>query len=103
MIVSIGAASQQDSSGRPLSTASLYPNQNTTLKVLGLGNLKRNFCEDFSLCHFCFRYLCFSNHGFIGDDVKELPLFDAHIHYKEPAWSVYPPEAVVKLMDDAGV
>ena len=44
------------------------------------------------------------NHrGYIGDDVKELPLFDAHIHYKEPAWRVYPPEAVLKLMDDTGV
>jgi predicted TIM-barrel fold metal-dependent hydrolase len=43
------------------------------------------------------------NHGYIGDDVKKLPLFDAHIHYKEPAWSVYPPEAVLKLMDETGV
>jgi predicted TIM-barrel fold metal-dependent hydrolase len=43
------------------------------------------------------------DHGYIGDDVKKLPLFDAHIHYKEPAWSVYPPEAIVKLMDDSGV
>ncbi len=43
------------------------------------------------------------NHGYIGDDINKLPLFDAHIHYKEPAWSAYPPEAVVKLMDDNGV
>jgi len=41
--------------------------------------------------------------GYIGDDVRELPLFDAHIHYKEEAWSAYPPEAVLKLMDDTGV
>ena len=41
--------------------------------------------------------------GYIGDDVKKLPLFDAHIHYKEEAWSAYPPEAVLKLMDDTGV
>ena len=40
---------------------------------------------------------------YIGDAVDQLPLFDAHIHYKEPAWRVYPPEAVLKLMDDAGV
>ena len=40
---------------------------------------------------------------YIGDDVSELPLFDAHMHYKEAAWSPYPPEAVVKLMDDTGV
>lgn len=43
------------------------------------------------------------DHGYIGDDVKKLPLFDAHIHYKEEAWSAYPPEAVVKLMDGSGV
>ena len=43
------------------------------------------------------------NHGYIGDDIKKLPLFDAHIHYKEEAWSVYPPEAVVNLMDETGV
>jgi len=43
------------------------------------------------------------NHGYIGDDIYKLPLFDAHIHYKEPAWRVYPPETVIKLMDDTGV
>jgi hypothetical protein len=43
------------------------------------------------------------NHGYIGDAIKEIPLFDAHIHYKEPAWSVYPPEAIIKLMDYTGV
>ena len=25
------------------------------------------------------------NHGYIDNAVKDLPLFDAHIHYKEPA------------------
>ena len=43
------------------------------------------------------------NHKYIGNDVAGLPLFDAHIHYKEPAWNVYPPEAVLKLMDTTGV
>ncbi len=43
------------------------------------------------------------NHKHIGDEVNSLPLFDAHIHYKEPAWGPYPPEAVLKLMDDTGV
>ena len=39
----------------------------------------------------------------IGDAVKELPLFDAHMHYKEPAWEVYSVEDVVELMDESGV
>ncbi|MBT6094939.1 MAG: amidohydrolase family protein [Rhodospirillaceae bacterium] len=42
-------------------------------------------------------------HPHIGDDVNKLPLFDAHIHYKEPAWKPYPPEAILKLMDETGV
>lgn len=32
-----------------------------------------------------------------------LPLFDAHLHYSAPAWSVYPPERVAKILDEAGV
>lgn len=39
----------------------------------------------------------------IGDAVSELPIFDAHIHYKEPAWGPYPVETVVRLMDRTGV
>lgn len=39
----------------------------------------------------------------IGDGVKELPIFDAHVHYKEPAWGPYPPGTVIELMDRAGV
>ena len=35
----------------------------------------------------------------IGKDVGTLPLFDAHIHYKAPAWGPYPPAAVLELMD----
>lgn len=42
-------------------------------------------------------------HGYIGDAIKDVPLFDAHIHYKRPAWGPYPPEAVLKLMDQTGV
>jgi len=41
--------------------------------------------------------------GHIGDGVHALPLFDAHIHYKEPAWGPYPPETVLELMDRSGV
>lgn len=32
-----------------------------------------------------------------------MPLFDAHLHYSAPAWSVYPPETVAKLLDSLGV
>lgn len=33
----------------------------------------------------------------------DLPLFDAHMHYKEPAWDLYPVETVLSLMDRSGV
>ncbi len=39
----------------------------------------------------------------IGDAVSELPIFDAHIHYKEPAWGPFPVERVIELMDQTGV
>lgn len=39
----------------------------------------------------------------IGDGVYDLPLFDAHIHYKEPAWDAYPVESIIELMDRNGV
>jgi len=43
------------------------------------------------------------DHQPIGDAVNELPLFDAHIHYKQPAWEPFPPESVLNLMDSSGV
>ena len=39
----------------------------------------------------------------IGDAIKDVPLFDAHMHYKEPAWSPYPVASVIELMDASGV
>lgn len=39
----------------------------------------------------------------IGEAVKDLPIFDAHIHYKEPAWKPYPVESIIELMDRNGV
>ena len=45
----------------------------------------------------------YSDNHYIGDEVQSLPLFDAHIHYKEPAWQPYPPETVIELMDKSGV
>ena len=43
------------------------------------------------------------NDGPIGDAINELPIFDAHIHYKQPAWAPYPVESIVRLMDRTGV
>ncbi len=39
----------------------------------------------------------------IGDGAASLPLFDAHMHYKEPAWDEYPVGTVIELMDKSGV
>src|SRR5574337_2224773 len=33
---------------------------------------------------------------------QDLPIFDAHIHYSQPDWSVYPPEATLAILDRAG-
>lgn len=32
-----------------------------------------------------------------------LPLFDGHIHYSAPDWTVYPPERIVAILDQAGI
>ena len=36
-------------------------------------------------------------------DHADLPIFDAHVHYKEPAWGPYPVDRVLDLMDRNGV
>jgi predicted TIM-barrel fold metal-dependent hydrolase len=33
----------------------------------------------------------------------DLPIFDAHIHYSQPDWAVYPPERILALLSGAGV
>ena len=43
------------------------------------------------------------DHAPIGDAVHALPIFDAHIHYKEPAWDAYPVDSIIELMDRNGV
>ncbi|MBZ0215546.1 MAG: amidohydrolase, partial [Fimbriimonadaceae bacterium] len=35
--------------------------------------------------------------------IQDVPIFDAHMHYKEPAWGPYPPGTVIELMDASGV
>lgn len=39
----------------------------------------------------------------IGKGAETLPIFDAHVHYKEPAWAPYPPGTVLELTDKSGV
>ena len=29
---------------------------------------------------------------------ERLPIFDTHVHYKEPAWEVYPPDTIIDLL-----
>lgn len=38
-----------------------------------------------------------------GDPAHHLPIFDAHIHYKEPAWEAFPVKSIIELMDRSGV
>lgn len=35
----------------------------------------------------------------LGADAKTIPIFDAHVHYSEPAWGPFPPETVIALLD----
>lgn len=34
---------------------------------------------------------------------QELPIFDVHIHYSQPAWGPYPPDAALAILDRGGV
>jgi predicted TIM-barrel fold metal-dependent hydrolase len=44
------------------------------------------------------------DHKLLGKEgAANLPLFDAHIHYKEPAWGQYPVNSIIELMDRNGV
>ena len=39
----------------------------------------------------------------IGSAIEAVPIFDAHVHYKQPAWGPFPPATVIQLMDKSGV
>ncbi|MGB0713381.1 MAG: hypothetical protein ACPGUC_07455, partial [Gammaproteobacteria bacterium] len=39
----------------------------------------------------------------MGAAANDLPLFDAHMHYKRPAWEPLPPHKVLSIMDRNGV
>lgn len=44
------------------------------------------------------------DHDVIGKQAADaLPLFDAHMHYKQQAWEPYPPNVVLSMMDRNGV
>jgi hypothetical protein len=34
---------------------------------------------------------------------ERLPIIDTHVHYKEPAWEVYPPDVIINLLKKTGV
>jgi len=34
---------------------------------------------------------------------ERLPIIDTHVHYKEPAWEVYPPDVIINLLKNSGV
>ena len=34
---------------------------------------------------------------------QDLPIFDVHIHYSQPAWDAYPPDAALAILDRGGV
>ena len=38
-----------------------------------------------------------------GPSQERLPIFDTHVHYKEPAWEVYPPDSIIDLLKKSGV
>lgn len=42
-------------------------------------------------------------HAPIGEAIKSVPIFDAHVHYKQPAWGPFPPQTVIEMMDRNGV
>ena len=37
------------------------------------------------------------------DSQQRLPIIDTHVHYKEPAWEVYPPDVIINLLKKSGV
>jgi hypothetical protein len=39
----------------------------------------------------------------IGDAARDLPIFDAHVHYKREAWDPFPTRTVIELMGRSGV
>lgn len=64
------------------------------------------------LCHYALAFsllqvpvlaIAVDSHAIIGKGANSLPIFDAHMHYNRPAWSPFPPNAVLSMMDKNGV
>ncbi|MGQ0663836.1 MAG: amidohydrolase family protein [Pseudomonadota bacterium] len=45
----------------------------------------------------------FVSWGFGAQAQERLPIFDTHVHYSRPAWTLYPPASVAAILDAAGV
>jgi hypothetical protein len=41
--------------------------------------------------------------GVLGGSAQELPIFDAHLHYSQPDWEVFPPAKILAILDQAGI
>ena len=39
----------------------------------------------------------------VQTSAQELPIFDAHVHYNQPDWTLYSTDAILKLFEKAGV
>ena len=39
----------------------------------------------------------------VPQGAQDLPIFDVHIHYNQPAWEPYPPDAALAILDRGGV
>jgi len=46
---------------------------------------------------------CLANLLAAPSRAQDLPVFDAHIHYSQPDWSSYSPDAILALFDKTGV
>lgn len=66
-------------------------------------NIKQTTAQLLGLLIISMSTTIWADENHIGDAAKSLPIFDAHIHYKEPAWGPYPPETVIEMMDKSGV
>ena len=38
-----------------------------------------------------------------GEAAQDLPIFETHLHYSQNSWDSYPPEAILAILDKAGV
>ncbi|WP_299877977.1 amidohydrolase family protein [uncultured Cocleimonas sp.] len=66
-----------------------------------MNHLKLALIFSFSITLIASKVVADDSH--IGEGAQSLPIFDAHIHYKEPAWGPYPPKTIIEMMDKSGV